>query len=590
MAISNQDDDLFKNGDIQLDDEEELEEEEEELEEEELDQLEKENEEPQEDEGGGEPEEEEEGEEEEEEEDNDNEEEDNEDEEENVDIEDAESDIQRPPDVYGTQANEGNEDSHNNANVNQPDKPISSILEKTNSSISETHKERSPREGSPILNDNESKLSNFYNNLNIKSKLAESYNITPTALIPYSSQIYTLALSGDSKYLYTGGDDGYIRKYDFFASVDGVLQLTAAQKHSMIDSVTSGGVLSGYWENEIPVKKSEISSKDHYDMQLSPVYSLAIENRSLWLLSGLSNGGINLQSIRHNEGQIIHHFKSHKDTVSTLALNQAQDRFVSGSWDKLINFYDLNSGHILRSFDGATGQVTSLEYRPVGGLDIEQIVQHSRSNEEDDDMDSLFGDDEAQENKKENAVKNDSTSTMIAGLDSNIFHSSSIDGTINIWDSRMSQQALRIKPPKSTPPFSVSSSWSVDGDSIIIGRRNSTVEEISLKMPLNSSGETKASKILKFPSVSGAVTVVKPLPNGHHILCGSYDNIRIYDTRLYNEAHKKTPFLIIPGHHGGVLSDVLFDPTYRYMVSASGNRGFQGTSTETCLVYDVEIE
>lgn len=503
------------------------------------------------------------------------------DEEDEEDLEEDEN--EEDEDAYDANGNENGNDDGNDKENNEGDE---------DSKMTDANGDEPQTEGE-LPQDNKSKLQAFYNQMKFKSQLAESYDVNPFVAIPYSSAINAIALSATSKWLFTGGEDGFIRKYDFFSSVDGEVQLTAAQKHSLVDSITNGGALLGYWENEIPVKRSTLT-KDVYEPKLSPVFSLAVENRCLWLLSGLSNGGINMQSIRHNEGTIVHHFASHQDTVSVLKLNQAQDKFISGSWDKMIHNWDLNTGEIVNTFKNATGQISSLEFRPAGGVDIE--VQPTN---EDDDMDSLFGDeDDEQPNGKQQRsnkqqhrrLSTTNSSTTQQGLDDNVFLSSSIDGSVNIWDLRTNQQVLRFKTTKGTPPWCVSSCWSQDGNFIYVGRRNSTVDEFSLRMPLDSNGETRVSKTLKFPQVSGAVTVVRPLPNGHHILCGSYDNIRIYDLRLYEEAQRKTPFLIVPGHHGGTLSDVQFDPTYRYMISASGNRGWQGSSTETVFVYDVELQ
>lgn len=68
------------------------------------------------------------------------------------------------------------------------------------------------------------------------------------------------------------------------------------------------------------------------------------------------------------------------------------------------------------------------------------------------------------------------------------------------------------------------------------------------------------------------------------------------------------PFTILPGHHGGFIShigeyiqkttelkceqkvdalDLAIDPTCRYMITTSGNRGWDGTSTNACLFYDI---
>ncbi|CCH40968.1 putative WD repeat-containing protein [Wickerhamomyces ciferrii] len=559
MGLADEDD-IFKGNEVPLDDEEEDEEEEEE-EEEELDNNEEEIE-------GDDDEEEEEGE--------------AEEEEENENIEnEAEGGAELADDNEITRESE-------NKTHNLPNGDVE-MVDATKPTESDIISKETESNGDIPLDDN-AKLEQFYNQMKFKARLSETYDVNPFVAIPYSSPINAFELSKSSKWLFTGGEDGFIRKYDFYGSIEGQVQLTAAQKHSLVDSISNGGSLVSYWENEIPIKRSA-ANKDNYEPALSPVFSLAVEKRCLWLLSGLKSGGINLQSVRHNEGTIVHHFKGHNDTVSVLKLNEYENKFLSGGWDKVIHNWDLNTGEIIQKFTEATGQISSIEYRPANGSHIETQVPN-----EDDDMDSLFGSDEGDDGvskSNDNINKNDDTyqgNTGTSNYDENIFMSSSIDGSINIWDLRTSRQVLRLKSPKGTPPWCVSACWSTDGDFLYAGRRNSTVDEISLKMPLDSKGETKTSKVLKFPQVSGAVTVVRPLPNGNHVLCGSHDNIRIYDLRLYEEAQRKTPFLIVPGHHGGVLSDVQFDPSYRYMISASGNRGWQGTSTENVFIYDVELQ
>ena len=40
------------------------------------------------------------------------------------------------------------------------------------------------------------------------------------------------------RWVFTGGSDGYIRKFDHFAGMNGKVPLTVAQKHPFVDSVT----------------------------------------------------------------------------------------------------------------------------------------------------------------------------------------------------------------------------------------------------------------------------------------------------------------------------------------------------------------
>ena len=114
-----------------------------------------------------------------------------------------------------------------------------------------------------------------------------------------------------------------------------------------------------------------------------------------------------------------------------------------------------------------------------------------------------------------------------------------------------------------------------------MGRRNSTVDEFDIRASLSSSART-----FKFPSVSGPVSTVTALPSGRHLLCGSHDNVRLYDLQQ-SPTNKLVPFYIIPGHHGGVLSQIYVDPSCQYMVTASGGRGWQEGSTDVVLIYEI---
>lgn len=103
---------------------------------------------------------------------------------------------------------------------------------------------------------------------------------------------------------------------------------------------------------------------------LSSVYSLAVHREGLWLLSGLESGGINLQSVRHDEGKIIKCLREHTSAVSVLNLAQDEKSVLSGSWDKLVIDWDLNTGKTRRTFEGSGSQISALEIRPLSSLPV----------------------------------------------------------------------------------------------------------------------------------------------------------------------------------------------------------------------------
>lgn len=103
---------------------------------------------------------------------------------------------------------------------------------------------------------------------------------------------------------------------------------------------------------------------------ISSVYSLAVQGEGLWLLSGLESGGINLQSVRHDEGKRIACLRGHSSAVSVLNLAQDEMSVLSGSWDKVVLDWDLNTGKTIRKFEGSGGQISALESRPLSSLPV----------------------------------------------------------------------------------------------------------------------------------------------------------------------------------------------------------------------------
>ena len=193
---------------------------------------------------------------------------------------------------------------------------------------------------------------------------ATLYDIVPTMAAPHATSINAVTCTPDMRYWFTGGSDCYVRKYDGAATINGKTLLTVAQRHPFVDTVTKAGVLMSYWENEEqPGPKSE-------ETVLSPVYSLAVHSEALWLLSGLESGGINLQSVRHDEGKRIHCLQKHTSAVSVLALAADEKSVLSGSWDKNIYDWDLNTGNVKREYTGSGGQISAIEIRPASSLPV----------------------------------------------------------------------------------------------------------------------------------------------------------------------------------------------------------------------------
>jgi transcriptional activator SPT8 len=204
---------------------------------------------------------------------------------------------------------------------------------------------------------------------------ASTYDIVPTIAAPQSTSINAITATADMRWVFSGGSDGYIRRYNWVDTINSKLMLTVAQRHPFVDTVVKAGVMMTYWENwDINTRPgmSQIAA----DPVISPVYSLASQHQGLWLLAGLESGGIRLQSIRHEEGKEIALLQKHTSAVSVLSISSDEKSFLSGSWDKSVLDWDLNVGKVRTTFSSPAGQVSCIEPRPLSSLPIpEQLVE-----------------------------------------------------------------------------------------------------------------------------------------------------------------------------------------------------------------------
>ncbi|KAK3823104.1 MAG: WD40-repeat-containing domain protein, partial [Benniella sp.] len=372
-------------------------------------------------------------------------------------------------------------------------------------------------------------------------------------LAVHPCNIYCMAATQCMRWIFTGSEDGYIRKYDFYASMNGKTMLTQGQRHGQVDSVTKAGILTSYWENEeqpnSKISPAAISALQQQQQQHQiKVYSLDCHSEAVFALSGLESGAINLWTPRHEEGTCHHVFRQHTGPVSSIRLTPDQQGFISGSWDNSVLQWDLNNGAIVRTYTGHGSQISSLSFQPAG-MPVATMDMSSPSAN----------------------VSNDA-----------VLLSTSVDGMVCLWDRRDPTSLPRkLILPEKVPPWCLSACWSADGRRIYCGRRNGTVDEWDF-------AEGKFIQSIRMPGDSGPVSFVKMMPNNKHLICASQDNIRLWNVTELQSKSSLRPFHIIAGHHGGLISNVHIDPSCKYMITTSGNREWEGPSTNGCLFYDIQ--
>lgn len=105
------------------------------------------------------------------------------------------------------------------------------------------------------------------------------------------------------------------------------------------------------------------------------------------------------------------------------------------------------------------------------------------------------------------------------------FLDAAIDGSIRIWDLRAQAPVARILPQQGTPPWCMGVTWSPDGDTFWAGRRNGTVDEYCVRAGGgggSGGGQSMSmgvpTRSFRFPTGSGAVSAVRCMPNGRHLV------------------------------------------------------------------------
>ncbi|KAJ3160347.1 Transcription factor spt8 [Geranomyces michiganensis] len=345
-----------------------------------------------------------------------------------------------------------------------------------------------------------------------------TYELTPMASLVHPTSVNCLASTKNMRWVFSGGEDGFIRKFDFVATLNGEQTLTQTQKHGLADSVEKGGVLSSVWENEEFANDYDPSSLPPLDPEnppslaqdWSPVYSLDVQSEGVWCVSGCKSGNINLWSVRHDEGHCQHVLRYHKNAVSCLRITPGERGLISGSWDRSLVRWDLDVGKISMRFQGVRSQITSMSFSPSSASTYFNFSDSS--------------------NPRSSVAALDPAhiplfrSNTYHAADDSLLMVTSYDGAVLIYDQRTANGSGRKFTAKQSdaPPWCLSACWSPNGDRVFCGRRNATIDEYDIR-------EGRWARSLRLPRDSGPVTLVAALPNSRSLLCASQDILRLWD-------------------------------------------------------------
>ena len=106
------------------------------------------------------------------------------------------------------------------------------------------------------------------------------------------ASINCICSTANFKWIFTAGQDGFVRKYDLLQYFSEPSPLPTSVKQGMSDpSIINSLPLVSAWESDDPIA--------------IPIHSIDVHSEAVWCVTGLENGMIKLWSVRQEEGTVL---------------------------------------------------------------------------------------------------------------------------------------------------------------------------------------------------------------------------------------------------------------------------------------------
>ncbi|MBD2665947.1 WD40 repeat domain-containing protein [Richelia sinica] len=192
----------------------------------------------------------------------------------------------------------------------------------------------------------------------------------------HNGGVRCVAFTPDGKMLATGGDDRRILFWDLRdRQVETALSLDDTAAHSLVLSQDGQILITGSYR-KIKVWRTsnhdgKPNLKDSYLLHSLTghshvVNSLAISADAKILVSGSRDKTVRIWNLE--SGELLQTLKGHRDGVYAVALCPNEQIIASGSADKTIKLWHLESGELLGTFTGHTDTVTALAFTTSGEM------------------------------------------------------------------------------------------------------------------------------------------------------------------------------------------------------------------------------
>ncbi len=253
-------------------------------------------------------------------------------------------------------------------------------------------------------------------------------------------------------------------------------------------------------------KKPLLVLKGHKDW----VTSVAFSPDGKTVVSGSEDKTIRIWSIE--SGMNVRTLRGHEAGVSAVTFSKDGKRIVSGSWDKTLKIWNVADGKELLSLEGHEEHITSVDIS----------------------FDDLY---------------------VLSG---------SGDDTLKVWDAKTGEEIYTLSHDNEYDVTSVA--FSPDGQRIVSGDG-----EHQLKIWNAATGE----ELRTIVAHEGAVSGVGYSTDGQRIVSGSWDR----NVKVWNALNGK-PLMTLKGHTKDITS-VAFSPNEKYIASASEDQTLRVWNAQT---------
>ncbi|ORY52272.1 WD40 repeat-like protein [Rhizoclosmatium globosum] len=279
------------------------------------------------------------------------------------------------------------------------------------------------------------------------------------------------------------------------------------------------------------------------------VKSVAFSTDSKTIVSGSSDKTVKLWSVE--TGQLSDTFVGHSESVTSVAFSPDSEIVVSGSRDGTVRLWDVKTGQYLKTFEGHDSTVEAVAFSP----DTMTVVSGS--------YDTTVKLWDLKTGKLVNTFKGHSecVNAVAFSLDCNTVVSGSFDRTVKLW-SVETGECVTLEGHSGGVS---SAAFSLDGKTVVSGSDDRTVK----------LWDVKTGKLSKtFEDHSRGVTSVAFSPDGKTVVSGSDDRT----VKLWNVKTGKL-FKTLLGHSRSVTS-VAYVADSKAVVS--------GSYDNTVKLWDVE--